>query len=194
MDLLEELQQLYASLPASSAPAPAVKERQVEELFASNVERSLAVVRRLFDNERARITVIGREADSQHSYQDKFSAAEFVSSAALAATLHCLEQFGFGADRLDEMKRVILAQRASVSLHFDAVQVCTLVEKRKRIVVNPAAAFVVEHADGRGNTETVTRRTETTVEEHLWKLTSTFNFSFVIGAADKHPTLSRTGG
>lgn len=164
-----------------------------EAAFNARVASALAVVRRVFDNERARITVIGRETDTQHSYTDKFAIAEFVGCVAISAALFCFEQLGLGATLLDEIKTATGAQRKSVSLRFDAVQECSFLEMRKRVVVSPVKS-VTEFSSNSGTaTATVTRSTETTVEEHLWKLTSTFTISIVFGASDMRKVLSRTG-
>lgn len=99
-----------------------------EHTFRSQVDSALKAIRRILDVNRHPTYPAG----VFHKYDDKYMLADFLTNAALAAQMNCLELLGVSPEF---MKTVLgWAQERSVTLRVRSEQTCTFVKSKDRYV------------------------------------------------------------
>jgi hypothetical protein len=105
-----------------------------ENRFRQQVEEALATVKKILDITRNPRLPHHDEDKSRHCYEDKYALAAFLTNIALASFMNVLELWGVTAERLETMARWANHDKQSVTMRFEAVQSCDLVNKRGKKV------------------------------------------------------------
>ena len=128
----------------------------------ARVQRSLQEVKKVLD--ATRNPQLATEV--HHEYTDKFLLAEFVTGAACAGQLLCLEALGLTAEGLAKLAEV--GRKRTVTLSLRSVETCAF-EKKTTREVEDATKHVTEVA-GRLGTTKITDKVVRTVTEYFWNV------------------------
>ena len=63
-------------------------------------------------------------ADEDHTYEDKYALAEFVTNSSIAAILHILDRLGLDAVKLQTVLKWVVEDKKTVTLSFRAEDRC----------------------------------------------------------------------
>jgi hypothetical protein len=160
------------------------------------VEGVLGRVRQILDSTRAPQL----PANVAHRYDDKFSLAEFLSNAGLAALLNALERVGVDAGALRAMI-AWAAQHRSVTLRLQCQQTCTFDRSDNRDV--DASERLVRTTTSTGDSgprelhsaEQSEVKVVTTVVEHVWNLSMQWELTAFAGTdSDREQRMSLQRG
>lgn len=149
-----------------------------EHQFRDKVDTALQSVRRILDSTKNPQLAA---AEIAHSYDDKFTLAEFVCNVGLAAQLNCLEKIGVDAAELRTITR--WAAQRSVTLRFSGHEECRFNRTESR-EVTPQHRVVETVSSG---PVTVHQREVTVcsaVNEHFWSCTSTWELTVFVGSGN----------
>eukprot|EP01061_Rhynchopus_euleeides_P028827 TRINITY_DN469_c0_g2_i5.p1 TRINITY_DN469_c0_g2~~TRINITY_DN469_c0_g2_i5.p1 ORF type:complete len:929 (+),score=475.37 TRINITY_DN469_c0_g2_i5:57-2843(+) len=138
------------------------------------IENSLTEVKKVLD--ATRDPKLATEV--HHEYTDKFLLAEFVTGAACAGQLLCLESAGLTAAGLKQLAEA--ARQKTVTLALRSEETCTFVKETKR-EVESATKHVTEISGRLGGT-TITDKVVTTVTEYFWDVGVVFEIFAYIGS------------
>ena len=128
----------------------------------ARVQRSLQEVKKVLDATRSpRLAT-----EVHHEYTDKFLLAEFVTGAACAGQLLCLEALGLTAEGLAKLAEV--GRKRTVTLSLRSVETCAF-EKKTTREVEDATKHVTEVAGLTGTTK-ITDKVVRTVTEYFWNV------------------------
>ena len=164
--------------------------------FRERVEGALGRVRQILDSTRAPQL----PANVAHRYDDKFSLAEFLSNAGLAALLNALERVGVDAGALRAMI-AWAAQHRSVTLRLQCQQTCTFDRSDNRDV--DASERLVRTTTSTGDSgprelhsaEQSEVKVVTTVVEHVWNLSMQWEITVFAGTeSDREQRVSLERG
>lgn len=133
-----------------------------EHRFKSQVNNALAAVRKILHVSRHPTYA----AEVFHRYDDKYMLVEFLTNAALAAQVNCLELLGLTPDALDTLQK--WANDRSVTLRLTSEETCTFVKSKERKVETPT--LVTETTGILGN-KTKTQKIVEKVTDHYWTYT-----------------------
>lgn len=80
-----------------------------DQEFAERVERSLAEIRRILDEQKSPRLATNQKGDVHdsvggHTYEDKFSLVQMLTNIALAATMTSFDRLGMNEEILSKMK------------------------------------------------------------------------------------------
>eukprot|EP01061_Rhynchopus_euleeides_P028824 TRINITY_DN469_c0_g2_i2.p1 TRINITY_DN469_c0_g2~~TRINITY_DN469_c0_g2_i2.p1 ORF type:complete len:1016 (+),score=383.73 TRINITY_DN469_c0_g2_i2:83-3130(+) len=125
-------------------------------------ERSISHVKKVLAVERNPQMA----TDVHHEYYDKYRLAEFVTMAACAGQLMCLETLGLTKDSL--VKLAQQSRRQTVTLAFTSDETCSFDRVVSREVEAPTS-LVTDIQRTTGNT-TIKTKTVTTVTEYFWNI------------------------
>ena len=128
----------------------------------ARVQRSLQEVKKVLD--ATRNPQLATEV--HHEYTDKFLLAEFVTGAACAGQLLCLEALGLTAEGLAKLAEV--GRKRTVTLSLRSVETCAF-EKKTTREVEDATKHVTEVAGLTGTTK-ITDKVVRTVTEYFWNV------------------------
>lgn len=101
-----------------------------------------------------------------HAYIDKYSLADLMTNAALAAQINSLSALGLTSELLQEIKK--WSKDRSVTLTFSAEETCGFVEKKTRDIHPDVTTKTEVNASFFGKA-TFSSKTITTVTDYLWK-------------------------
>merc|ERR1712137_795739 len=127
-----------------------------------NVDAALARIRTILDNARhPRLA-----SDISHSYEDKYSMAEFLTNTSSASLLNALEvSLGCNTKKLQQMKNWCNENR-SVTLRFRSTEKCAF-NRKKEYKVESASQNVTEVKSIIGKA-TITDKVVTKVRDYFW--------------------------
>lgn len=89
----------------------------MDVIFEQNLNQAVATVKTIL--ERTKVPTF--PSTLHHQYDDKFLLAETISNSALAAHLNCLEQFGLGQQKLQEVLKRAENRSVTLRLKFEYV-------------------------------------------------------------------------
>lgn len=98
-----------------------------EHIFRRKISSALATVSRVLENTRSPRLAADHE---DHSYDDKFGLAEFITNSALAASLNAFDRLGMDESKLGELKNAV-DQNKSVTLRFSSTETCEFIEEKE---------------------------------------------------------------
>jgi len=149
-----------------------------ESMFRGQVDRALAEMKTVLDNER-RPTYA---ADVQHTYDDKYLLAEFLTNSASAGLLNCLDFLGLTEKQAKQLQQ--WASDRSVTLEFTSEERCTFDRKATR-KVEPSSSteHVTSYQSSSGFKSKWTSKTVKKVTEWFWKFDVTYEIAAYRGAA-----------
>lgn len=132
-----------------------------DQEFPERLERSLAEVRRLLDEEKSprlatRQKKYGHESFDDHTYNDKFSLVQMLTNTALAATMAIFDRLGVNEDVLYKMKEWRMKKK-TVTLGFNGNLSCANIDRTKKQVEGPTSEEVREISTANGNSSKTTK-------------------------------------
>lgn len=175
-----------------------------DQEFAERLDRSLAEVRRLLDEEKSprlatRQKKYGHESFDDHTYEDKFSLVQMLTNTALAATMASFDRLGVNEEVLKRMKEWRMKKK-TVTLGFDGNLFCTNIDRTKKQVEGPTSEEVREISTANGNSKKSTKtRVIDIVDEYIHGCDLQYKFEVYSGSlqlsseeSSSFPLLERT--
>lgn len=141
-----------------------------ESRFRTKVDKALVGVKRILDNAREPRYA----ADTNHTYDDKYGLAEFLTNAACAAQLNILEGLGLTEKQL--RKLLGWAEKRSVTLRFTGEEKCVYDREETR-KVESSTEYVTETKSSFFGNSKRTEKVVTKITEYFWKFNSSWELS-----------------
>jgi hypothetical protein len=134
------------------------------ERLKQKVDEALRVVSRVLDVSRHPVmpTV---PMDVTHTYEDKYTLAECMTNACLAAQLNTLATLGLDSEGLGKLLQ--WSKTHAVTLQFASSERCEFVEKTVKEVAAPTK--LKKESSGFGGLLSTTHKVVTTVTTYHWK-------------------------
>lgn len=158
-----------------------------DQEFAERVERSLAEIRRILDEQKSPRLATNQKGDVHdsvggHTYEDKFSLVQMLTNIALAATMTSFDRLGMNEEILSKMKEWRKEKKA-VTLRFDGSQSCTNIDTYKKQVDGPVSEEVREVSTANGNSSKTSRsRVIDIVDEYIHECNLHYIFEVFSGS------------
>jgi hypothetical protein len=143
-------------------------------MSVEKIDECLRTVKRVLENNRS----VKLPENVSHSYNDKFSLVEFVSTCALRSLEQILRASGggFELDATQWEKLTHFAQNRSVTLRLCAEQRCTFVRK----IVKEASSFASNASTSTSSSVKIEHKVVTRVTEFVWQFEAKHRlFAFV---------------
>eukprot|EP01064_Diplonema_japonicum_P038443 TRINITY_DN9323_c0_g1_i1.p1 TRINITY_DN9323_c0_g1~~TRINITY_DN9323_c0_g1_i1.p1 ORF type:complete len:923 (+),score=203.05 TRINITY_DN9323_c0_g1_i1:51-2771(+) len=156
--------------------------------FEQDIRSAIAKVKTVLDQNR----VPKYATEVNHTYDDKFLLAEFVTNTAVAAQITCLEHIGLSAQHMKQLQ-IWAADKKRVVLRFSRAHECAHHSTEEENKLNPTSTTMVK-TDSFGGCTGTTFTTSTKVTKYLWEFTGKYSITaFTTDHPSQHVTLqSRT--
>lgn len=116
-------------------------------------------------------------ADEDHTYEDKYALAEFVTNSSIAAILHILDRLGLDAVKLQTVLKWVVEDKKTVTLSFRAEDRCAYhKETEVEHIVSPDVNIETTETttqDDSSPSQTTTRtaaRVVKIIKQHHWNI------------------------
>jgi hypothetical protein len=175
-----------------------------DQEFAERVEKSLAEVRRLLDEQKSPRLATEQKPDGHdsvdgHTYEDKFSLVQMLTNTALAVTMASFDRMGMNEEILNKMKEWRV-EKKSVTLRFDGRLSCANIDTFKKQVEGPVSEEVKEISTANGNSSKTTQsKVINIVDEYIHGCNLNYIFEVYSGSLQssseeepRFPILERT--
>ncbi|KAJ3331118.1 hypothetical protein HDU91_003412, partial [Kappamyces sp. JEL0680] len=125
--------------------------------FVDQINEAIVQVRKILTHERNPVLAA---ADVPHSYQDKFALVELTSNLAFAALRNTMQGLGITEAIYAQAK----AQDRSVTLRWEATEVCSYLRHESRVEASPSSVVVEGGLFGKAKAYIENR-----IDEYFWK-------------------------
>ena len=159
-----------------------------ESQFRHRVDAALKQVKTILDvNRNPRYA-----EDQDHSYDDKYALTESLVNTAIAAQVNLFERMGLTEEKLRALRDIVMQDKRTVTLRFEAEDTCTFLKEQKVNVVTNEGSVVVEttkssFVGARTTTESNKHKISRTVREYHWEVGVTYK---IFCYAGNNPTNS----
>jgi len=111
--------------------------------FHQQVDSALSKIETILDTTRnPRYT-----EEKDHTYNDKFGLAEFLTNTAMAAQANALERLGMDNEIFQKLHSLSAKEKCSVTLRFTSEESCDFV-KEQTVDVESKREFITEIEEG----------------------------------------------
>lgn len=135
-----------------------------ESTFLSKVDSALRSIKTILENTREPLLA----ENVTHSYQDKYSLAEFLANTSLSAQVTSLDMIGANVSILAKLKE--WAQTRSVTFRFRGEEKCEFLREETRKEESKTQHVTERDSSLFGKSKT-THKVVTTITEYFWKFT-----------------------
>ena len=147
--------------------------------FRRTMDQALEKVKTVLEN-----TKHPRAAkDVQHTYNDKYLLAEFLTNTYIAAVLNVLETVGLSVEGVRQLVEWSKGKK-SVSLRFSAEERTVFARETTREEEDPTS-YVAERKGGLLGSAKFTEKVMRKITEYFWKFTFEYEISAFIGSDPK---------
>jgi hypothetical protein len=150
-----------------------------EHEFRRTLDRALEKVKTVLDNTKHPQAA----KDVQHTYDDKYLLAEFLTNTFIAAALNVLETIGLSVEGVKKLVEWSKGKR-SVSLRFGAEERTSFVKEETREEEDPTS-YVTERKGGLFGSAKITEKVLRKITEYFWKFSFEYEISAFIGSDPK---------
>jgi len=144
--------------------------------FLNKLDKSIDVIRKVLDDTR----MPQFAEDVEHSYDDKYGLAEFLSNLAVAAQLNSVERLGMDTLKLKKLKNILEEDPREVTLRFSSKETCTFIEEKEVSIDQPKQFEMSTSGPGARVTKS-TVKVLTKVMKYYWKFTLEYTIYAFVG-------------
>jgi len=165
-----------------------------EYSFREYVNKALISARKVLDVNRNPEVA----EDQDHSYDDKFAFAEFLSNTFIAAQMNLLENIGMNQDKIEKIYSMVHDDKRSVMIRFQAEDSCKFEKETIADVIQYDSEHITETVQEKsgilGGTSTKTKKDTQRhkviqkVKESHWRVNLKYRlFCYAGNEPDKNP-------
>jgi hypothetical protein len=168
-----------------------------EEQFRRQVDQALNQVETILDVTRTPTYA----EDQDHSYNDKYALAEFLTNTAVAAQMNVLEHMGLDEEKLHKLSDIVHQEKRSVTLRFAALESCSFLKEQVVKVPSHEHEYQVETSkqtfglfgSSKNVEETMKAKVSRSITEYHWKVSHSYTlFVFAGNHPEKDPIVLQT--
>lgn len=147
----------------------------IEKEFRKKIETSITMVKTILDNTRKPQS----PSEIDHSYNDKYALAEFLTKTTTAATINVLELLGLQRSGLVKLKDFYDNHNKSVTLRFALKETCSFIKQKEIKSDNPVVEMKSSSISILNKKVTESRaKVISKIKQYYWK----YNFQYVLFA------------
>ena len=141
-------------------------DEQREKEFRKKIDTSVAKVKTILDITRKPQS----PSEIDHSYDDKYALAEFLTKTTTAATINVLELLGLQRASLVKLKDLYDNHKKSVTLRFAVKETCSFIKEKEVKMDNPEVEIESSSKNTWNKQMTKSRaKVILTVKKYYWK-------------------------